>query len=382
MNFNIIKAFVKKEFKQIVRDPSSVLIAFILPLILLFLFGFGINFDTNTVKIGIVNQDNTPLTRDLIQSMVNTKYLECIFIKNTNEASKLLAGGTIRAYAVIPVNFTKEFKKNNKTPSVQIITDGAEPNTAKFAASYIQGAIGAFEEYTLSQTKNIRGLENKETALGKIRPVLRAWYNPSLKSTYFMLPGSLSIIMTMTGTMLTALVVAREWERGTMEAILTTEITKLEFIISKYIAYFILGVLSIAFCLFVIIEVFNVPFSGSYIALFVVSSLFMLTGIGAGLLISTVFKDQFVSSQMAGTIGFMPAMMLSGLIYEIDSMPLFIRILSSLIPAKYFVSSISSLFLSGVILKTLVINSFYMLLFSLAEGFLIYINTKDRIEEC
>ena len=374
MNLRVVKVFVKKEFKQIIRDNSSVLIAFILPLILLFLFGFGVNFDTNTVKIGIVDLSNSIESRDFIQSLNDTRYLETRFFKTTNKAEISLAGGKIRGYVVIPVNYAVELKKKTN-PKIQIITDGTEPNTAKFVSSYIQGAYQAYIQYENSRQG---GLNKTKTITANIR----SWYNPALKSTYFILPGSLAIIMTMTGTVLTALVIAREWERGTMEAILTTNITKGEFILAKYIAYFVLGFLSILFCLFLIIFVFKVPFYGSYIALFVVSSLFMLTGLGLGLLISTIFKDQFTSSQIAGSIGFMPSMMLSGLIYEIDSMPFLIKTISNIIPAKYYVSAVTSLFLSGTILKIIVISSIYMLFFSIMTAILIYKNTTERLENC
>lgn len=374
MNIAIVKTFVKKEFKQIIRDISSILIAFVLPLILLFLFGFGVNFDTNTVKIGIVDQSNSVESRNFIQSLKNTKYLDTSFYKTTNEAEKFLIGGKIRSYVVIPVNYEIELKKK-LNPKIQIITDGTEPNTAKFASTYIQGAYFSNLQYENSRKGN---LEKTKT----ISAINRSWYNPALKSTYFILPGSLAIIMTMTGTILTALVIAREWERGTMEAILTTNITKGEFILAKYIAYFVLGFLSILFCLFLIIVVFKVPFRGSYIALFITSSLFMFTGLGVGLLISTTFKDQFTSSQIAGTIGFMPSMMLSGLIYEIDSMPFLIRTISNVIPAKYYVSAATSLFLSGTILKIIIFNSIYMLIFATLTAILIYKNTTERLENC
>ena len=374
MNIAIVKTFVKKEFKQIIRDISSILIAFVLPLILLFLFGFGVNFDTNTVKIGIVDQSNSVESRNFIQSLKNTKYLDTSFYKTTNEAEKFLIGGKIRGYVVIPVNYEIELKKK-LNPKIQIITDGTEPNTAKFASTYIQGAYFSNLQYENSRKGN---LEKTKT----ISAINRSWYNPALKSTYFILPGSLAIIMTMTGTILTALVIAREWERGTMEAILTTNITKGEFILAKYIAYFVLGFLSILFCLFLIIVVFKVPFRGSYIALFITSSLFMLTGLGVGLLISTTFKDQFTSSQIAGTIGFMPSMMLSGLIYEIDSMPFLIRTISNVIPAKYYVSAATSLFLSGTILKIIIFNSIYMLIIATLTAILIYKNTTERLENC
>lgn len=374
MNLRVVKVFVKKEFKQIIRDNSSVLIAFILPLILLFLFGFGVNFDTNTVKIGIVDLSNSIESRDFIQSLNDTRYLETRFFKTTNKAEISLAGGKIRGYVVIPVNYAIELKKKTN-PKIQIITDGTEPNTAKFVSSYIQGAYQAYIQYENSRQG---GLNKTKTITANIR----SWYNPALKSTYFILPGSLAIIMTMTGTVLTALVIAREWERGTMEAILTTNITKGEFILAKYIAYFVLGFLSILFCLFLIIFVFKVPFYGSYIALFVVSSLFMLTGLGLGLLISTIFKDQFTSSQIAGSIGFMPSMMLSGLIYEIDSMPFLIKTISNIIPAKYYVSAVTSLFLSGTVFKIILFSSIYMLVFSIMTAILIYKNTTERLENC
>lgn len=374
MNAAIIKIFVKKEFKQIIRDNSSILIAFILPLILLFLFGFGVNFDTNTVKVGIVDLSNSVESRNFIQSLKNTKYLDTSFYKTTKEAESFLAGGKIRGYVVIPVNYEIELKKKSN-PKIQIITDGTEPNTAKFASTYIQGAFFSNLQYENSK----KGILEKTKTIAAIN---RSWYNPALKSTYFILPGSLAIIMTMTGTILTALVIAREWERGTMEGILTTNITKGEFILAKYIAYFILGFLSILFCLFLIIFVFKVPFRGSYIALFITSSLFMLTGLGLGLLISTTFKDQFISSQIAGTLGFMPSMMLSGLIYEIDSMPFFIRMISNVIPAKYYVSAVTSLFLSGTVFKIILFSSIYMFIFAALTAFLIYKKTNERLENC
>ena len=374
MNIAIIKTFVKKEFKQIIRDNSSILIAFILPLILLFLFGFGVNFDTNTVKVGIVDLSNSVESRNFIQSLKNTKYLDTSFYKTTKEAESFLAGGKIRGYVVIPVNYEIELKKKSN-PKIQIITDGTEPNTAKFASTYIQGAFFSNLQYENSK----KGILEKTKTISAIN---RSWYNPALKSTYFILPGSLAIIMTMTGTILTALVIAREWERGTMEGILTTNITKGEFILAKYIAYFVLGFLSILFCLFLIIFVFKVPFRGSYIALFITSSLFMLTGLGLGLLISTTFKDQFISSQIAGTLGFMPSMMLSGLIYEIDSMPFFIRMISNVIPAKYYVSAVTSLFLSGTVFKIILFSSIYMFIFAALTAFLIYKKTNEGLENC
>ena len=402
MNKDVVFALVKKELYQIIRDFSSILIAFILPVILLFLFGFGINFDTNTVKIGVIIEDKTPTTLEILDAMRFSRFLNVYMFESRKEAAKALQKGAIRGFAVIPNDFTKNLKAMQKKsqqangamnvssvqhiqnintqavklPEIQVITDGSEPNTAKFVAAYIQGAVQTYK------TINNKNSPKYNTKPPEISVIQRFWYNPALKTTYFVLPGSLAIIMTMIGTVLTALVIAREWERGTMEALLTTKVTKGEFLTAKYIAYFILAMASIAFCLFVIIFVFRVPFQGSITAFIIVSAFFMLGALGFGFLVSTISKDQFIASQIAGVVGFMPAMMLSGLIYEINSMPAFLRLLTLFIPARYYVSSISSLFLSGTIMYTIVRDSILLGLFALLMFVLVYKITPQRFDDC
>lgn len=381
MNFGIVYALTKKEMLQIVRDPSSILIAFILPVILLFLFGFGINFDTNTVKIGVLLEDKNPITVEILDTMRHSRFLDVKVFNSRHDADYALLAGSIRGYAVIPNDFTKKLKKTEaginfkgRAPEIQVITDGSEPNTAKFVSSYIQGALSVYGAINTAESGTAAGNGSN------INVIERFWYNPALKSTYFVLPGSLAIIMTMTGTVLTALVIAREWERGTMEAILATKTTKGEFLLSKYAAYFLLSIISILFCLFLIIFLFRVPFYGSFSALMLVSSFFMLGALGFGFFVSTLSKEQFVASQIAGVIGFMPAMMLSGLIYEINSMPLFLRILTLFIPARYYVSSISSLFLSGTVPYIIIRDSIFLGVFALLMFILVYKITPNRLE--
>ncbi len=398
MNKDVVFALVKKELYQIIRDFSSILIAFILPVILLFLFGFGINFDTNTVKIGVIIEDKTPTTLEILDAMRFSRFLNVFVFESRKEAAKALQKGMIRGFAVIPNDFTKNLKaagrkmqgtqgnsvqtvqnidtQSVKPPEIQVVTDGSEPNTAKFVSAYVQGALQTY-----------KSINNESSPKYNPKPpgisvVQRFWYNPALKSTYFVLPGSLAIIMTMIGTVLTALVIAREWERGTMEALLTTKVTKAEFLTAKYIAYFILAMASIVFCLFMIIFVFRVPFQGSIAAFIIVSAFFMLGALGFGFLVSTIAKDQFIASQIAGVVGFMPAMMLSGLIYEINSMPAFLRLLTLFIPARYYVSSITSLFLSGTIMYTIVRDSILLGLFALLMFVLVYKITPERFDDC
>ena len=390
MRGEIVFALVKKEMFQIVRDFSSILIAFLLPVILLFLLGFGINFDTNTVKIGVILEDKTPTTVEILDTMRHSRYLDVKVFNTRHEAEYALEGGFIKGFAVIKSNFTRRIKDTSSfdgnsagtgglsKPEIQVITDGSEPNVAKFVSAYILGALGTYKAIGAYSSPSMTSSVGGDSSINIIQ---RFWYNPSLKSSYFILPGSLAIIMTMIGTVLTALVIAREWERGTMESLLTTDVTKGEFLSAKYAAYFLLSMTSILFSLFLIRFLFRVPFYGSYLAFMIVSALFMLGALGFGFFVSTISKDQFIASQIAGVVGFMPAMMLSGLIYEINSMPWFLRLLTCFIPARYYVSSITSLFLSGTIMKTIVLNSIYLGLFALLMFVIVYKITPNTLEE-
>lgn len=390
MRGEIVFALVKKEMFQIVRDFSSILIAFLLPVILLFLFGFGINFDTNTVKIGVILEDKTPTTVEILDTMRHSRYLDVKVFNTRHESEYALEGGFIKGFAVIKSNFTRRIKdlsgakgsgiesNNMGKPEIQVITDGSEPNVAKFVSAYILGALGTYKAIGAYSSPSMTSSAGGDSSINIIQ---RFWYNPSLKSSYFILPGSLAIIMTMIGTVLTALVIAREWERGTMESLLTTDVTKGEFLSAKYAAYFLLSMTSILFSLFLIRFLFRVPFYGSYLAFMIISALFMLGALGFGFFVSTISKDQFIASQIAGVVGFMPAMMLSGLIYEINSMPWFLRLLTCFIPARYYVSSITSLFLSGTIMKTIVLNSIYLGLFALLMFVIVYKITPNTLEE-
>ena len=390
MRGEIVFALVKKEMFQIVRDFSCILIAFLLPVILLFLFGFGINFDTNTVKIGVILEDKTPTTVEILDTMRHSRYLDVKVFNTRHEAEYALEGGFIKGFAVIKSNFTRRIKDTSSfdgnsagtgglsKPEIQVITDGSEPNVAKFVSAYILGALGTYKAIGAYSSPSMTSSVGGDSSINIIQ---RFWYNPSLKSSYFILPGSLAIIMTMIGTVLTALVIAREWERGTMESLLTTDVTKGEFLSAKYAAYFLLSMTSILFSLFLIRFLFRVPFYGSYLAFMIVSALFMLGALGFGFFVSTISKDQFIASQIAGVVGFMPAMMLSGLIYEINSMPWFLRLLTCFIPARYYVSSITSLFLSGTIMKTIVLNSIYLGLFALLMFVIVYKITPNTLEE-
>lgn len=370
MSTLILHALIKKEFHQITRDPSSILIAFVLPFILLLIYMYGINMDTVKVSMGLINEDPSIEISTLIESFNKSPYLKTIVYENKNEMYDDLAGSKIRGFIRIPNDFTRKLSRGENS-EIQVVTDGAEVNLSNYAISYPTSIANNWLYDSKFAPKAYKPL---------ISPQIRFWFNQEIDSHYFILPGSLAITMTLIGMLLTALVVAREWERGTMEALLTTKVNKIQIVLGKYIPYFALGMASMAFSVFMCVVVFQIPFNGSYFVLFSVSALFLFTALGFGLLISTNFKDQFLASQTALAIGFLPALMLSGLMYPISSMPVVIQQFTKIIPARYFVSFIQSEFMAGTVLEIVLINSIYLIVLGLILFALVVKKTKMRLD--
>lgn len=367
----ILKALITKEFYQILRDPSSILIAFVLPLMLLIIYMYGVNLDTVKLRLGMKIDDPSQQVTTLVDSFKNNKFITPIIYDNPQKMYNDLTGSKLRGIVVIPNDFSTKLDRN-EVATVQVITDGSEVNLANYAQNYTRTILSQW-------------LNASSKYQGKVPPTLinvesRYWYNQDINSHYFVLPGSLSIIMTLIGMLLTALVVAREWERGTMEAILTTKVSKLQFVLGKYIPYFILGMVSMAFSVFMCIFVFQIPFRGSLLVLFIFSALFLFTAMGQGLLISTVLKNQFTASQAALVAGFLPALMLSGLIFPINSMPVPIQWLSTIIPAKYFVACIQSEFMTGTVPEIVIPNCIFLGVLGSLLFLLVYKKTQMRLE--
>jgi len=330
----------KKETLQIVRDPSTLLITFLFPVVLLCVFGMGINLDSNVVRLGIVAHDTSPPARRLVETFRHNPSFEVIETARESELGDAVRAGRIQGFLVIRSDFSKRLVSPAlTTPTLQIVTDGAEPNNANFVAAYAQGVIGAWSRQELARSgQPVPRTLTLET---------RSWFNPSSVSRNFLLPGSVTIIMTVVGALLTALVIAREWERGTMEALLAAGVTRYELILSKLIPYFVLGMLAFLVCVVMTHSVFDVPLRGSLWVLLLVGSAFLCSALGLGLLLSTVLRSQYNAAQAALNVAFLPALMLSGFVFEITSMPLPIRIVTSIIPARYFVSAMQTLFQAG-----------------------------------
>ena len=314
---NITLALIKKEFYQIIRDSSSILIAFVLPLLILFLYRFGINLDTVKITLGIKNDDMNPKISTLINSFNHSDYIKTQYFNSKDEMYKKIKNSELKGGIILPNDFTSKLV-NNSNADIFVITDGSEANLANFVQSYVLSIANLW----LSESSDFK--YNSQKPL--ISPNIRFWYNQDINSHHFILPGSLAITMNLIGMLLTALVISREWERGTIEALFSTNITKLNLILGKYIPYFILGFGSYVFNIFLCIKIFQIPFRGNIFILLFVGGLYLFTCLGVGLVISSSFKDQFSASQTALSFGLLPAMMLSGLIYPISSMPVIFNI--------------------------------------------------------
>jgi ABC-2 type transport system permease protein len=345
-SFRRLRALCWKEILQILRDPSSNLTAFLLPLVMLLIFAYGINLDSSAIRLGLVLEDTSPDAREFAASLQGSRYFQITPAATRRDIADALTEGRVRGFVVVPQDFTEKLIRPTDTAPILVVTDGAEPNTANFVENYVRGAW----EGWLAQHAARAGKSNPPTVV--LEP--RFWFNPSAESRNYLIPGSITIIMTVIGALLTSLVVAREWERGTMEALLASPVSRLELLLSKLIPYYFLGILSLLFCVAVAVFGLKVPFRGSLLVLWACGSLFLGSALGLGLLLSTVTRNQFNAAQAALNAAFLPAVILSGFIYEIRSMPSVIRAFTYVVPARYFVTAMQTLFQLGNVWAVLV----------------------------
>lgn len=367
-----VKAIIVKEFLQIVRDPSSILISFVLPLILLFVYGFGVSLDLNHLRLALVMEDTAPDAQSFARSLIDSPFFDVKVGRDRREFTHDILSGAVRGMVIIPAYFSEFRQLKDTVAPIQVIADGSEPNTANFVQNYVAGAWQAWLKNE-AITQQLQGLP-----LVEVQP--RYWYNEELASRNFLVPGSLAIIMTLIGTLLTALVVSREWERGTMEALMATPITIFEMLLGKLVPYFVLGMVSMTLCVVVARIIYDLPLRGSWWVLMLVSASFLMTALGVGLFISTVARNQFTASQAAIVSAFLPAYILSGFIFEISSMPLPIRLFTYLVPARYFVSSLQTIFLAGNVWPLLIANMIPMVIFAIVIFFVIARITVKRLD--
>jgi ABC-2 type transport system permease protein len=333
-----LRGLIRKETFQIVRDPSSILIAFVLPVILLLLFGYGVSLDAKQVPVALLIENPTAETSSFAASMIDSEYFAPVPVPDRPAAERAMVEGRVNAIVVLRSDFTRRLPSAEGAP-IQLIVNGSDTNTAHIISGYVEGAWQKWLEH--------KAMDQGGSPKAPVVIEQRVWFNPEVRSRNFLVPGLMAIIMTLIGTLLTALVVAREWERGTMEALMVTPVRIGEILLGKLIPYFGLGMGGMALSTAMAVWVFDVPFRGSLALLLLVSTLFMLTALGMGLFISTATKNQFVAGQVAIIVAFLPAFMLSGFLFDIASMPAVVQAITHIVPARYFVSSLQTLFLAG-----------------------------------
>lgn len=348
-----LRGMVRKETLQILRDPSSIAIAFVLPLVLLLLFGYGVSLDARNIPLAMVVEQADANTASLAGNFRRSRYFDPQLYANIQAAQQAFDRREVSAIVWLRDNFSDRLLSQGDAP-IGVIINGVDANQARITEGYIQGV---WQTWLISYAAS-KGIELRQPVI--LAP--RIWFNSTVDSRKFLVPGLIAVIMTLIGAMLTSMVVAREWERGTMEALLVTPIHIGELVVGKLLPYFILGIggmfLSVAMALWQ----FDVPLRGSFWLLTIASALFMLVALGMGLLISVVAKNQFVAGQISIIVTFLPAFILSGFIFQIGSMPEAIQIISHIVPARYYVAILQTLFLAGDIWPIVLSNAAALLL--------------------
>ncbi len=343
-----LRGLVRKEFLQVLRDPSSLAIAFVMPVILLLLFGYGVSLDAEHIHVGVVIDAPSADTASFQGELEHSRYFSPQRIYGMHAARVAMQTHKIDAIVYLREDFAEDLRRPGGA-KVQLIVNGVDANTARITSGYVQGAYAKWLEH--------RGQLKGMHLPIPVRLEPRTWYNSNLRSRNFLVPGLIAVIMTLIGALLTALVMAREWERGTMEAMMVTPVAMREVLIGKILPYFLLGMGGMALSVAMALWQFGVPLRGSLWSLAIGTVLFLLTALGMGLFISTVARVQFVAAQVAIIATFLPAFILSGFIFDVGSMPAPIQMLTRIIPARYFVSILQTVFLAGDVWSVLVPNA-------------------------
>lgn len=362
------RAMVRKESLQILRDPSSLLIALALPILLLLIFGYGVSLDARHVPVAVVTESRSPAAEGFVAGLRHSPWFTPVPYPNMHEAVAALKRQNVEGILWLRENFGRSLE-SFRNHGVHVVVNGVDDNTARLVEGYLQNTWATW----LAQ-RNLRG---RTLTFLPVALDVRIWYNPNVRSRDFLIPGLIAVIMTLIGALLTSMVVAREWERGTLESLFSTPVTIAEILLGKFLPYFVLGMTGMGISVLMGHFLFEVPLRGSLLTLVSTSALFLTTALGMGLVISSVSKNQFVAGQIAIVFTFLPAFILSGFIFDIHSMPLFIRVITHIIPASYYVTILQSIFLAGDIPGVIWPNSAALLLFSvLLFGLLLKISRK------
>jgi ABC-2 type transport system permease protein len=358
-------ALTRKEARQLWRDPSSMALGIALPVVLILIFGYGLSLDVKNARVAVVMEDHSPVASDVHSGLRLSPYLTQVDALSMNDAESLLREHQVDAILRVPSDFSRLLAAGRG--SMQLVLLGTDATTARVVEGYITGAMAQWSARQADSAANLNGNRFSITPVfGTVSVEHRLWFNAANTSSWYLVPGLIVLIMTTVGAFLMALVVAREWERGTLESLFVTPVRPLEILIAKMIPNFVVGMIGFAMCLLASHFLFHVPIMGSVTLLIIVSVLYMMVAQGLGLLISSATKNQFVASQTALVTSFFPAVMLSGFLFDLNNVPVPVYILGEALPATHFLELIKTLLLAGNVWSIIIVDSLLLVAYATA----------------
>jgi ABC-2 type transport system permease protein len=342
LNFNNIKAIARKEYYHLIRDFRSLYLAFIIPLFLILMFGYALSLDVENVKIAVVDQDKTPMSRDIVRRLDATVYFNVIaYPSNSAEAVEFIDKEEAILGLIIPPGWSSEILADRESP-IQIILDGSNSNTAGISHGYLSAFIQDYNRDLMFDFINRKGLQEMDMP---VDARIRIWFNEDLESRNFIVPGIIAIIIMIVGAILTSLIIAREYENGTMETILALPISAGDFFIGKALPYFFIGIVDTLIAVLIGQTLLGVVIKGNFLLMLLASTVYIWTALGLGLLISVTVKSQLVANQIAIMLSYLPSLLLSDFVFPVDNMPIVLRMISYIVPARYYIDILNGLYL-------------------------------------
>jgi ABC-2 type transport system permease protein len=351
-----LRAVARKEWIQVRRDRRSMILAFVLPLFLLLFFGYAITWDIRDIPVAVLDEDRTPESRALVDALVASGYFSVHeHVLSSAAMDERLIGDDVVGALWIPAGYARDLSAPARSAAVQLILDGSDANTATIALNYADAIVTRHGARAVLGGRRLEPHLSLET---------RTWYNPNLESRHMIVPGLIAVIMSIIAALLTALTIAREWERGTMEQLAATPVSRLEVVLGKLLPYVGIGLLDVTVTVVAGVLIFGTPLRGSILLLGGLTLLFLVGALGLGIFISAAVKSQVLAMQIAMVATYLPAVLLSGFLFDVASMPVVLRAVTFLVPARYYVSVTRGIFLKGVGLEVLWTQAAFMLLFA------------------
>jgi len=377
MNFSRFLAVARKELLHIVRDSRSLIIVVIMPVTLMLLFGYGVNLDLTSLPLYVYDQEGSQQSQALLKHFQASQYFHIVRVVDRYDAvTHALDDGDAKMGLVIPWNFSEQLGSGGPV-RVQALVDATDDNSANILIGYTQAVVQQYSSEVQIDWLQRHGQAVESAPIGI---QTRTWYNEDLESSAFIIPGVLALVMSVIGAFLTSLTIAREWERGSMEQLVSTPVTAMEIMFGKLAPYFILGMIDVAVCAWLAIAWFHVPFRGTYLTLTISSALFMIVVLSLGFFISVLAKNQFAASQIALLVTFLPAFLLSGFLFAIDQMPVVLQWITRILPARYYVSVLKEIFLKGTSTAMLSADLIPLAIFAVILAFVATRSFHKRLE--